>query len=69
MADERKTYRAIVNAGDVFDLWRAMRFDTPYTVTLTNGDKVELVAGNPSGDQIGAQYAQMDEFEVRQKGL
>lgn len=69
MAENQTTHRVIVNAGDVWDLWQSMRTDTPFPITLPNGEKVELVAGSPSDEQIGRTYAQMEEFEVRRAGL
>ncbi|MFE6739859.1 hypothetical protein [Streptomyces tubercidicus] len=61
--------RLIINAGEVRDMWVSFKFDTPYPMRLTDGTEIEVVAGDPQSEQIGATYADLDEIEVRSSGL
>lgn len=63
------TPRLIINAGEIRDMWNSFKFDTPYPMRLTDGTKIEVVAGDPQFEKIGKAYADLDEIDVRSTSL
>lgn len=60
MPDNRRT--AIINAGDVRDLIRAMKADQPMTVELMDGTRIELVGGDPRTEAIGLEHSDAEDL-------
>lgn len=60
MPDKRGT--AILNAGDVRDLIRAMKADEPMTVELMDGTKIELIGGDPRTEEIGREHSDAEDL-------
>ncbi|MFI0265588.1 hypothetical protein [Streptomyces luteogriseus] len=65
----RSVPRLIVNAGEIRDMWQHMKDDIPYPMRLVDGTDIELVAGDPQSEEIGKEYADLDEIEVRSTSL
>jgi hypothetical protein len=65
----RPVPRLIINAGEIRDIWQHMKQDIPYPMRLSDDTEIEVVAGDPQSEEIGREYADLDEIEVRSTSL
>ncbi|MFD4858364.1 hypothetical protein [Streptomyces atratus] len=59
----------IMNAGELRDIWSHLQQDKPFTMRLSNGQVIEVVAGDPLEPKVGKEFADLDEIIVRSTGL
>lgn len=61
--------RLLINAGELRDIWSHLQQDKPFTMRLSNGQEIQVVAGDPLEGKVGKEFADLDEIIVRSTSL